>query len=413
MGKKMQVYLFVAAISLNGVARLLAREYRLISPAMLTLVSFLTIAAAALALFKLINNFKLENTYIRFMIIIFLVYQLITIGRGFTLDFVEVKGFIQSEYLFWPFVIPIFIFFDKDLVTFAHFFKAIYVVAIFGILLSLAQPKLISQKSTAEMVMHAYAFACGFILLNAYYLPKKMRIVAFIALAIGIGAFIFLARRNGIVSYSALIMAAVALNMRNTPASKTMRIFPIAGIIVMAAILSLGYLPKSFTAKIEDRLTEDSRSTVFDDFFEGMKDDEIFGKGMNGKYYSPTGGSGLTDEGELKDSVDFRDVIENGYLQQYLNGGIVYIVLFGLVMLPAVYFGLFKSNNQFTKASAVIILLWLIDMGIFGLPRLTMEYLLVWICAGICYTKTLRDKTDDEVADTFLNYEEYENSMVY
>lgn len=380
---------------------------------MLTLLTSVCVVVAITALTKLITSFKLENNYLKFMMAIFMIYQLIIIQRGFSFNFLELKGYMQSDYVFWPFIIPIFIFFDKDLVTFAHLFKSIFVLAIICIIVSALQPKLISQKSTAEAFIHTFAFASGFILLNAYYLPKKWRNVSLVALSIGIASFVYLARRNGIVSYISLILAAAFLNLKNSSANKFFRIFPIVGILIMVSLLSLDFLPKSFTQKIEDRITEDSRTGVFENFFLGMKDYEIFGKGMNGKYYSPTGGGGINEEGELTELVEYRDVIENGYLQQYLNGGIVYIVLFQMIMLPAVFYGLFKSKNQFCQASGIIVFLWLIDMAIFGLPRLTLEYILVWICAGVCYTKSLREKTDDEVADTFENYEEYESSLVY
>lgn len=413
MGKKKHVYLFVAAVTVMCSLRLLLKVYNLISYPMLTLLTSVCVVVAITALTKLITSFKLENNYLKFMMAIFMIYQLIIIQRGFSFNFLELKGYMQSDYVFWPFIIPIFIFFDKDLVTFAHLFKSIFVLAIICIIVSALQPKLISQKSTAEAFIHTFAFASGFILLNAYYLPKKWRNVSLVALSIGIASFVYLARRNGIVSYISLILAAAFLNLKNSSANKFFRIFPIVGILIMVSLLSLDFLPKSFTQKIEDRITEDSRTGVFENFFLGMKDYEIFGKGMNGKYYSPTGGGGINEEGELTELVEYRDVIENGYLQQYLNGGIVYIVLFQMIMLPAVFYGLFKSKNQFCQASGIIVFLWLIDMAIFGLPRLTLEYILVWICAGVCYTKSLREKTDDEVADTFENYEEYESSLVY
>lgn len=413
MGKKKPVYFFVIALSVMAVVRLLSREYKSISPAMATLVSYLCIAVAVLSLTKLLTNFRLENSYGRFIVGLFLCYQLVTIARGAEFSYEAFTKFTQSDYVMWPFIIPIFVFFDKDLITFAHLFKILSVIAVFGILISLAQPKLISQKPTVEILVHAYGFACGIIFLNANYLPKKMKWIAVAALLLGTAAFVYTARRNGIVSYAGLLMAGVFLNMQNSSANKLVRIIPFAGMLLIVGIFSLDYLPKSFTGNLESRANEDTRTGVFENYYADMKGHEIFGKGMNGKYYSPTGTGNITEDGDYKENVDFRDVIENGYMQQGLNGGIVYLVLFLLVTLPAVFLGFFQSRNQFCKACSIIIFLWLIDMFIFGLPRLTMQYILVWIAIGVCYTNSLRNKSNDEVADIFLNYEEYESTMVY
>jgi len=414
MGKRKPVFFFVGAIFVIEILRVLSKEYGIISPQLVTLIIDFCALVAIIAVSKLSTNLRLENTYARLIVPIFLIYQLIVITRGFSFSYEGITKYIQINYIMWPLVIPLLVFFDKDLVTFAHLFKAISVVAVFGIILSLAQPKLLSQKATVEPVIHSYAFACGFILLNGIYLPKKMRIIATLALCIGIAAFVYTARRNGIVSYAGLLLGAIFLNLRNSSASKVFQIIPITGIFLVIALLSTDYLPESFTKKIQERATEDTRTGLFESFFLEMKDFQIFGKGMDGKYYYPTGASsGITPEGNYREAVDYRDVIENGYLQQYLVGGIVYMVLFQLVTLPAIFLGLFKSKNQFCQACAILIILWQVDMPIFGLPRLTMEYILVWIGVGVCFTKSLREKTDDEVADLFLNYKEYESTMVY
>ena len=164
--------------------------------------------------------------------------------------------------------------------------------------------------------------------------------------------------------------------------------------------IGLEYVPASLTSRLSDRVSEDSRTDVFSDLFKDMDNNIFFGKGMNGKYYSPSGGE-LPDEGVVFISQDYRDAIENGYLQLFLNGGIVYNVLFILVTLPAVLLGFFKSNNQFVQACAAVIFLWLIDMAIYGLPRLTLEYILVWISVGVCYKKSMRQLSNEEIMDEF------------
>jgi len=107
-----------------------------------------------------------------------------------------------------------------------------------------------------------------------------------------------------------------------------------------------------------------------------MNDNLILGKGMNGTYYYPFEGETEVD-GVIFGEVEYRNVIENGYLQLMLSGGVMHVVLFLLLCIPAIYKGIFRSSNQFSKACAIFIFLKLINMLIYGLPMLTVHYILI------------------------------------
>ena len=147
------------------------------------------------------------------------------------------------------------------------------------------------------------------------------------------------------------------------------------------------------------RLSEDTRSGVYERFFYYMKDHMIFGNGMNGTYYCPLWEAEI--DGAFFGAVQYRNLIENGYYQLLLTGGIVHIVLYVLVLLPAAVKGMFASSNQFTKACGIMVFLQLIDMFVYGLPTLTLDYILVWICVGVCYKASIRNMTNDEIRTEF------------
>eukprot|EP00825_Cyclidium_porcatum_P051101 TRINITY_DN9290_c0_g1_i1.p1 TRINITY_DN9290_c0_g1~~TRINITY_DN9290_c0_g1_i1.p1 ORF type:complete len:146 (+),score=25.13 TRINITY_DN9290_c0_g1_i1:201-638(+) len=109
--------------------------------------------------------------------------------------------------------------------------------------------------------------------------------------------------------------------------------------------------------------------------------DLIYGKGFDGTYYAPT-----------IEENDYRSIIECGYLQTILKGGIVNLALFLLIAVPAAFLGIVKSNNTIAMAAGTIIILWLIDMFPWGMPALSIRYILVWICIGICYSKEEKKK---------------------
>ena len=409
MNLKKPIYYFIIFLSLISAVNILFNDIKIIGGVLWT---FLAMSLLIIVIFfskKIINDFTFENKYFKIIFTLFFFYQLILIARGFTTSYKTFKELVLSDYLFWQYLIPLFVFFDKKLSSFHYLLNAIYFLGIFFLIACLGYPSLIVNRITAEDFINTFAFGSGFLLLNARYITKSKRFVAFATLTVAMLSLTYLARRNGIVSYGGLLIISLALILKNLSASKFFKFIPIISAIFISIILGFDYLPASLTSRLTDRLTEDSRTDVFTDLFKGMEDDMVFGKGMKGSYYSPSGGE-LPDEGVVFVDAEYRDVIENGYLQLFLNGGIVYDVLFILVLLPAVVLGLFKSNNQFVQACAILIFLWMVDMAIYGLPRLTLEYILVWISVGICYKTSLREKTNEEIVEAFNNVNNMETA---
>jgi hypothetical protein len=143
---------------------------------------------------------------------------------------------------------------------------------------------------------------------------------------------------------------------------------------------------------IRERVNEDTRSNVEDYFHLDMdKKDWIIGRGIEGIYYCPTG---ATESG-------YRTVIETGYLQIILKGGIISLGLLLLIALPAIFMGLFYSRNILSKAAAIWILFWLIAMFPTTVASFTLNYLLVWISIGICYSRKIRNMPEEFVREQF------------
>lgn len=395
------VYIFVTSLTLITFTEVLNFQFEFLPGFVYNTIEFFLVGILIYYSLYLINDFKFENTYAKFILIILLAYELTLIVRGMQdFDYAHFKKFIQTDYPFWPSVIPIFFFFNKNTETIISLIKSFIGLAIFFLVVGIIDYPLITQRIFAEPFIQPAAFTCGFLFLNARYLSNKKALLAFACLLLATLVFVYLARRNAIVSYAAYIFVGLFFIVKNLSGSMFIRSIPIfIGLFVMVAF-GLDYLPASLTAKLNDRLTEDSRSIVFDNFFAGMKEHEIFGKGVNGKYYSPID-EGTTEDGVTYNEVTNRDVIENGYLQLMLNGGYVYIALFVLTLLPAAILGILFSKNQFAQAAGFVILLWLLDMAIFGLPRLILQYIFVWICAGICYKKSIRHLSNDEIQENF------------
>jgi hypothetical protein len=396
--KKYVVAIFVISVSSLSMYTLLT-NFNLIDQKTFTALTVLSVAAFGYASYYLIKPFEFSSPFFKYLFYIFMFYEFTILIRGVSLSYENIKFYIQSGIIFWPIVIPVFVYFDKKISTMVLFIKWVYKVGLFFLFLCLVFPTLLIYRLTAETTI-SIVTVCGFLLLNANYLNYRKVYVSFTIIIISLLSVIYLARRSSILTLSGFILASYFLNITNNSKTLLFRFFPILVGIMIFMFLYIPDLSSSLTTKIGERLKEDSRSELFEMFFFQMRDDMVFGKGMNGSYYYPSGGE-LEDEGITFAEEDYRNLIENGYLQLLLNGGITQIVLFLMVTIPAIILGLFKSSNQFTKACAILILLWLLDMIAYGLPRFILQYVLVWISVGICYNSNFRNATDQEISEEF------------
>ena len=144
-----------------------------------------------------------------------------------------------------------------------------------------------------------------------------------------------------------------------------------------------------------ERGKEDTRGGVEEYFYSDMKtQDWIIGRGIDGKYYCP----------DVRQEVitNYRGVIETGYLQTILKGGLISLGLFLLIAIPAIFKGLFHSKNLLSRGAAIWILYVLICSYPAVINTFTLRYLLVWIAIGICYSPKIRNEPDKDIRDFFL-----------
>ena len=157
------------------------------------------------------------------------------------------------------------------------------------------------------------------------------------------------------------------------------------------ALFMAGRKTPAMFSFLVDRGEEDTRSGVEVYMYADMSTtDWIIGKGINGEYYCP-----IVDN--VNDATGYRAYIETGYLQIILKGGVLGLALLLLILIPAIYKGLFKSRNILSKAAAIWILLWILyEYPTIGF-NFSMHYILVWICVGICYSKKIRKMADSTI----------------
>lgn len=303
--------------------------------------------------YKLLIDFKLENQYFKFIFSLFIFYEIIIIIRGWSFAPKDLTTYLRQDIIFWPFLIPFFVFFDKRFSTFVYLLKCFYYLGIVYIVLIVVFPSLLLYRISAETVINVFVPGCGFLLLNAVYLSNKKVIVSFIVVLTGILSVVYLARRSNLSVLVEFILVAYFFNLRSKSPSRVLKMLPLLIIIAAFAIFNLPAFNKKLTNKIDERILEDSRSTLYPNFLKDMDGYMYFGKGLNGTYYFPMEEyelDGEQEKGVVWSAETNRNNAENGYFQLLLNGGVIHIILFILILLPASFYGIFKSSNQFSKA---------------------------------------------------------------
>jgi hypothetical protein len=302
---------------------------------------------------------------------------------------------------------PILLLFPRNLL---YIKKAINVILILGIIYTIYSILFIrhllmpyniqNSQDILEYFSKTLSIPCGFVLLTYIYHSNKKNLTALFVLILTFIFAIFRARRAlaYLVLWPIIITYIIYLNYSKRYILKFL-IFLILASSITILVASwqniMGYLSdNSATSWFIDRIGQDSRSEVEQYFFRDLKPiDWIIGKGINGKYFCP----GIS-EGVGQVSI-YRSGIETDYLTIILKGGIIFLGLKLLIAIPAIFKGLFRSKNLLSKAAGIWILFYLIDLYPAPVTTFSLNYLLVWISIGICYSWKLRNMSDNNIKE--------------
>ncbi len=396
-------YLIFGLLIINPLIEIINLQFGVpISYSLLDGMLFLSLLIVAALFTRKLKATSFENRYAKVVVPLYLIYQISIVLRVFVNgEGMSVKYFITNQYILWPMVIPFLFFFDKTTESLVHLTKTLFLMGTLFLVISAVDVPLLTSRLTGEPLMGCLALPIGFVLFNTNYFSRRKRWLALLVVLVALSTSIFLARRSLVLTFGLFLLAAFIIQLKTAKAAVWIKSLPVLALVICMFIVYSDTIIPKMTERINERMTEDSRSYVVNNFFNSMEKDWVFGKGMNGKYYSPIDETAYVEDGVKFDEIEFRDMIENGYLQSILSGGIVNVVLFLLTILPAAFLGLFRSSNSFTKACGLTILLFAVDMIAYGLPRLTTQYLLVWISVGVCYTHSLRNLDEEEWISKF------------
>ena len=387
---------------------LAAAEAPFITPAncqAIQILGFMGMAAGGYGLMK----FKFDDKYLEILVIINLLYSATIVLRGSTYDKDALKQmFLDPTFGILPYFASVVILLARNIGVYKKIFiillifGGIFLVNVFvfyDILHDYNRLNLVSQ-GLVENLSVFLALPIGFLVFSSIYFGGKKtfmgigakNIFAILVLLVTLFFAIFRARR-GLIFMCASTAACVAMIYIMGTKKKAL-IIGMAILLGGATFLFISSMKEhSIFSFLIERGEEDTRSGVEVWMYDDMTStDWIIGKGIKGKYYCP-----IVENVNDAEGAGYRDNIETGYLQIILKGGIISLALLLLIFVPAVYKGLFKSKNVLSKAAAMWVLLWIVYLYPSGGIVFTMNYILVWIATGICYSQKIRDLTDDTI----------------
>lgn len=357
------------------------------------LIGLLLFIPAALA----VIGFRLESNYLKVMYTLYCCWLLIVIARGFTLDYTSIKKALFDPHngIFLYFV-PLILLLPTQLAHYKKIFTTIVVISLFLILFDVIFFKRLTMlgdetsRDTLDYFSKTLGLPAGFLLLTYVYHSHRKVLIAGFATAFTLLLLAYGARRGlTFLTIMCLLFTFIIYSLENRKQFINVVILVVAVLLVGLYIGNMFYQNDvKFFSFAKERLDEDSRSGVELYFFEDMKqEDWLIGRGMNGLVAAPVS---LYDD-HVPGKPGYRDGIETDYLKIILKGGILSLGLQLLIAIPAVFLGLFSSKNLFSKAAALWIILWLIALYPSNVTNFSLNYILVWVSIGICYSKSIRN----------------------
>lgn len=375
-------------------------------------------------LFIIANLYRIKSFCIpfsgtqRFLFNLFLFLAIIMIFRGYTIDYqypwFNWRGAINlhlfSPIYILPYALPLFIligiqrFEFKTLAKLNVLFNFLFIPFF---LLNIRSIYSLGSASSAGMLPGeedtilaeatvGFFFETGFFLLCKDFLSKNqwrfnlaIWILATLTLAVG-------ARRGALLMSLLLGLSAAILYIQSFKGTR--KIFSMIGVIIVALTL-IGlyfYAENTLFAFLNDRGTEDTRSGVDIELLSQMNTFELwFGKGLNGRYYMQ-----LFEENSYG---GWRYGSETGFYTLVLKGGYVFAIVYILVLLIPALKGIFISNNSFTKALGLYIVLRIIELYPWGWPMFDIKHLIVWIGVAFCWNPVIRKMNNTEIKKYFFS----------
>ena len=175
--------------------------------------------------------------------------------------------------------------------------------------------------------------------------------------------------------------------------SKGKKVFIILSVLILVSIIAASFSDSSAFNVLADRFNQNTRSGVEDYFFTDFKGkplDWIFGRGINGTYYCP-----------VLEGQSYRNVIETGYLQFILKGGLILLFFIRLHLVKRSFPWFFRSKNTICKAMSLFLFANVIFLFSGNTLEFSFRQILIWCCVMLCYNASFRNLSEQMLIINF------------
>lgn len=216
--------------------------------------------------------------------------------------------------------------------------------------------------------------AASFVFIYGIYRAKWRKWLMWIAFVVAVVAALLLGRRSSALVPVGVLLAKVFYDFYHRP-----KMLFVVLALLFAIYLGYDYLENRFLSTfviLQDRAFDNTRYWVEHDFYKDMHGiDYIVGRGSEGLIYSSDWGR--------------RPIIETGYLNMILHGGIIYLFLYLYLLIMSAIRGL-MSRNKLVISMSIYILIMVVCLYPGGHLQFSMETMALWACVSVCSSKKYR-----------------------
>ena len=338
--------------------------------------------------YKLFKTLKISS-YFRVLFSLLVLWSLVTIIKSISFDETSLKSLFGHPLMGWTWLTPLAIVFGFKISNWVFIFNYFNKLLLISSILTLGS--LFYNQKIIFGLLEWMAFL-PILLLTYSYQNKKNKNIILLATICYILLSLLVSQRSNIIFMSIIGFFFILHLYRNTILSFLK--FGLSLFLIISCLVLLVNGKKYYNEiNNNEDLTRDTRTFLYEEILEDMQgNDLIYGRGALGKYYSPffESWNKSFDGGDS----EFRSVNEVGYLQIILKGGTLLLILYLLILIPAAYLGIFKSNNIIAKMSGLLILSYLFLWTISYYPIYSAEYILLWMAVGTTISVRTRRITD-------------------
>lgn len=223
------------------------------------------------------------------------------------------------------------------------------------------------------------AIPVSLLLYLSFTISKRTVIFIIISYLVLLLTSIWLGRRS--VSFELIIALLIFVYLN----AKNKKVFMGCIILLIIAYPYIGKLYNSDNSKLKDRMEIDNRSPEDKDALNSLTGIYYFiGKGIDGEYYSHA-------------HAMKRGIVETGFSHMMLKGGFVFVFLYLIIMIRAIFLGFFKSKNKFSKGLAFYVLVQLVSMYPLPIPTMNLQCFILWYSIALLDNKGIRYTNDDHL----------------